>query len=618
MGQYILSHEKVHYSDLTTEFNISRPTVTKYLNLLSESIADTNVKLIRDKTSGIYFEGDTTDLQNVLNEETEYIVPDTPDDRQMFIIARLIFRKNRVTINQLCQQLYVSKRTVESDLTKVRNFIADNGGSLINNNGSLSVVLPEKIKYPFLIDVIHKFWGNKLMTSNHENVIFPPMLNQYFEQSQTKQVFKIVDEFISQHDYKLTDYEYETLVIYLILQLSLSKNSNQNQDSPTQLETETLELSKKFHHVFHYHLNIEQLTYLNNFIILIKLENRIPIIHNEDFSDLRENIQELLDDDFDEQLLEGLYQHLSGALRRYKFGMKASNPYIEQIKRKFPLSFEEALKLVSKLDRKLDTDLSEDEVAFVALHFESHFERKRTPDAPVTAVIVCNTGIGTSRLLEEKINQNMRDQITIERILRSYEVGDSNISEDLIISTVPLENIEKPHVLVSPFLTDRDKQEIKRNIDLINSQTEAFGYFLSLFKDNLIFIEDEKLDYQEAIQKMTTAAIESDLANNDLTKAAINRENISSTAVDNIALPHADTQFVKQPFIAIMISKKGIKWMNENVKVAFFMGMNDQTSLYIRKIYHYLNEIIEDKERIYELENSQSTTEVLKILTGDK
>lgn len=614
MTQYILDNDEVHYSDLTSEFNISKPTVTKYLNQLSERIADydIDVTLIRDRTSGIFFAGDLIRLREIFAESSNYTVPDTPEDRQTFIIATLIFNKDRITIAKLSEQLFVSRRTVEADLTKVRNYINENGGKLVNNSGSLTVKLPDKIKYPFLIEVVHKFWGNKLMTSSHNEVLFPPILNSYFKQSDTKKIFKIVDEFINQYSYKLTDYEYETLIIYLILQLSLTRHDEDCTDSPVSLEEETIQLSNNFNQTFSYQLNVEQLIYLNNFIILIKLENHIVISHDDDFIHLQDDIKSILTD-YDEQLAEGLYQHLSGALRRNKFGMKVTNPYTEQIKIKFSLSFEEALDLVTKLG----TDLSEDEVAFTALHFESYFERRRTPDAPVSAVIVCNTGIGTSRLLEEKINQNMRNAISVERILRSHEVVDSKITEDLIISTVPLNNIEQLLVVVSPFLTDNDKLKIKKAIQVINVKNESFDYFTKLFDEKLVFVEKGKINYETALTKITQVTEAKGYAKNGLLKAAMEREQISSTAVEGIALPHADIKFVEQPFIAVMISKKGIQWQSENVKIAFFMGMNKQVDSHIRKIYHYLNEIIDDKEKIYELENAKNTTEILNIITGE-
>ncbi|MGR3741392.1 BglG family transcription antiterminator [Companilactobacillus sp. DQM5] len=618
MAQYILNNKEVHYSDLVAQFNISRPTVTKYLNLLSERVSDQNITLRRSRTKGIFFEGELDNFEKIFKEDSDLVVPDTPEDRQMYIIATLIFKKSRVTIAQLSDQLYVSRRTIESDLTKVRNFISENGGTLINNSGSLSVVLPEKIKYPFLIDVIHKFWGNKLMSSNHENVVFPYILNKYIKQNETKKIFKLVDSFIEQNRYKLTDYEYETLIIYLILQLSLTNSDEKKLESVIKLEDETNELSKSYYKIFNYKLNVEQLIYLNNFIALIKLENHIKINHDDDLISLESDIKEFLENDYDTQLIEGLYQHLSGALRRYKFGMNVSNPYTEQIKRKFPLSFEEALKLISKLDTLMNTNLSEDEVAFTALHFESYFERKHTPDSPVNAVIVCNTGIGTSRLLEEKINQNMRNIVSVKRILRSHEVQDSDIQEDLVISTVPLLNFEKPIVTVSPFLTDDDKEKIKETIQKINSKNESFSYFSKLFKNDLIFIEEEKVEYEEVIKKVTNKAIEEKFATHGLTESALKREDISSTAVDNIALPHADTKFIKEPFISVVISKKGISWMSANVKIVFFMGMNDQTSPYIRKFYHYLNDVIENKERISKLENAKNIQEILNILTGEK
>lgn len=624
MAKYILKQKNTHYSDLSQEFKISRPTVNKYLNQLSNNILelDSNVRLIRSRLNGIYFDGNTTQLEKYLNkQETDERIPDTPEDRQRYIIATLIFQKSKISINKLSEKLFVSRRTVEMDLAKVRNFISENGGELVNNNGVLAVTLPERIKYPFLIDIFHRFFGNNLMASNHKGTSITPILGKYLNQNNVNKIFKIIDEFISSNNFKLTDYEYETLAIYLNLQLTIANNKKTKITNKVKLEfeIEVLELSQKFSNIFTVYFDIDQLVYLNNFIVLIKLENHLEIINKgNELSDLKFIIQDNLYDDYDNQLIEGLLQHLSGAIRREKIKMHVDNPYVSTIKRKFPLAFEKSLNLINSLNEEIDIKLSEDEIGFVALHFESYFERKTVLNTPLDAVIVCNTRVGTSRLLEEKLNQSMRETINVRRILVSHEVKNAVFEEDLIISTIPIQKTPIPAVIVSPFLLEEDREKILRKVNEINSSGESFTYFSNLFSKDQIFIQDKKMTYQSAIIEITNQAILSDKAKNGLTESALKREKFSSTAVKNISLPHADTKLIKKPFISVMINKGGIVWQGETVKIVFFMGLNETTTLQIRKIYHYLNEIIENSNSIRQLENAKEKDEILKILIGKK
>lgn len=622
MAKYILKQKNVHYDDISQEFNISRPTVNKYLNQLNNDILEIedNVKLVRSRLKGIYFEGNFEILEEYLDKQkNDEQFPETPEDRQIYIIATLIFQKNRVSINKLAQSLFVSRRTIEADLAKVRNFISENGGELLTNNGQLEVKLSEKIKFPFLIGIFHKFFGENLVNKGHKDGFIPPVLSKYLNQEEVSKIFKMVNEFISNNKLHLTDYEYETLIIYLNLQLTLNRNNRSEviQNSNLDFEVETFKLSEKFSAIFGFFLDMNQLTYLNSLIVLIKLENKLEIIDKgNDLSELKIDIKNNLNENYDNQLIEGLFQHLSGAIRRAQMKMYVNNPYVSTIKQKFPLAFEESLNLINKLSEKNNIELSEDEVGFVALHFESYFERKNQLDTPLEVAIVCNTGVGTSRLLEEKINQSMRNVINVRRILVSHEVPNTNFDEDLIISTIPIDKTPIPAVIVSPFLLNQDREKILEKVNEINASGESFAYFSNLFSTEQIFIQNKKMTYQNAIIEITKEAMNSKKAITGLTESALKRESFSSTAVRGIALPHADTKFIKNPFISVMINKKGIVWQGELVKIVFFMGLNETTTVQIRKIYHYLNEIIESNKLIRQLESSKTKEEILKILTG--
>jgi Transcriptional antiterminator len=83
----------------------------------------------------------------ILERNTEWH-PITPKDRRMFILSSLLFKKNVTTISELVEELFVSQRTIENDLLWVRKFIADNNGKLLNDYGTLRLLMSKDYFMP--------------------------------------------------------------------------------------------------------------------------------------------------------------------------------------------------------------------------------------------------------------------------------------------------------------------------------------------------------------------------------------------------------------------------------------------------------------------------------------
>ncbi|OUT01807.1 putative licABCH operon regulator [Lactiplantibacillus plantarum] len=80
--------------------------------------------------------------------------------------------------------------------------------------------------------------------------------------------------------------------------------------------------------------------------------------------------------DYDNQLLRNLTLHLRPALVRIKNGISITNPYCNQVKTYFPVAFDQALALAMAIEKQYHLQLTEDEIAYLALHFESFIDGK--------------------------------------------------------------------------------------------------------------------------------------------------------------------------------------------------------------------------------------------------
>ena len=99
-------------------------------------------------------------------------------------------------------------------------------------------------------------------------------------------------------------------------------------------------------------------------------------------------------------------------------------------------------------------------------------------------------------------------------------------------------------------------------------------------------------------------------------QAAIKREGMASTAMDNIAMPHAPVDFVEKPFIAVYINKDGIDWNGSEVNIVFFLAMNQEVHDQIDDIYKYFNDVLENKVLLKRVINSKDNKEIFKLLSG--
>ncbi|WP_257349026.1 PRD domain-containing protein [Pseudalkalibacillus decolorationis] len=74
---------------------------------------------------------------------------------------------------------------------------------------------------------------------------------------------------------------------------------------------------------------------------------------------------------FSDTIHAALIDHINFAIERHKKGMRLSNPFAFEIQHLYPDEYKIAEKAVAYLKEKLEVDLPEEEVAFLATHFHS-------------------------------------------------------------------------------------------------------------------------------------------------------------------------------------------------------------------------------------------------------
>ncbi len=176
----------------------------------------------------------------------------------------------------------------------------------------------------------------------------------------------------------------------------------------------------------------------------------------------------------DKLLAEDLCNHMDSVISRLSVGIKIKNYQIKEIKQTYPdvfLACENACEILKPITNA--TEISESEVAFIAMHFCAAIERKISATKKIRVAVVCPTGISTSRMLVASIKKDFPEILvsgTLSAItLDVGQLKDRNI--DLLISTVELK-IDFPYVTVNPILLEQDKILIKNKIKNLDTNRE--------------------------------------------------------------------------------------------------------------------------------------------------
>lgn len=145
-----------------------------------------------------------------------------------------------------------------------------------------------------------------------------------------------------------------------------------------------------------------------------------------------------------------------------------------------------------------------------------------------------------------------------------------------------------------------------------------------LFSTKAICLELKAKTKKEALQEIASYLAKHEFVKSaeDYEKALSKREKQISTGIgDGFAIPHAQHKTVLQDVVFVAKSPKGIDWDSpdgKKVKLIFAIALNAQQAANQPEVLAQLSKIMMDKNKIQEIQNSNSKEAILKTLTTFK
>lgn len=617
--KFIISKSIVHYQDIMDYTGLSRRTISKYLDKISDMMKAYDVELVRKRNVGIYFDGN---LEKLISKfQISPSSDDTSELRQLNILNYLMTCRESVLIDDIADKFYISRSTLTRDLKKIKT---EYKVETAFGKDGIFLKHSEEDTRKIISRVISKFWIPEITHDSgtdgfNRNFNIPSTLEKYIDEEILSKTLDVLQEFERQNKIFIKEYEYQSLLIHITIAIQRIKDGDYLQHEDLIAEDyaildNTNRLVKMLEATFDCCIPLSEIRYLNIHVLAITNGH----LHLEKYSNFEEELVSFLKEnimDYDTVLLKNLLVHLQPAIKRNKLGVSVINPYCEIIKSKFPLAMDKAVQLAQCLSSKYQITLNEDEICYIALHFEAFLERSQNIKGEINVALVCSTGFGTAALLKQQIKKKFGNMIKSIQSLSVQEVVNRGVNADVIISTVPFDMPGKKILQVTPFISEQDFECLEDIIKEACKEKYATNMFLKMIDKKCIIVENQKVDYQKAIEEIVSGLHTQEYVTKEMLNSAIKREKISSTALGSIAIPHGDIKHVIKPVIGLLVSKQGIIWgNNQKVNVVFFIALNKEVENKIDEIYSHFYELIQNEAEIKKLSLLTTADEVYQRL----
>lgn len=371
------------------------------------------------------------------------------------------------------------------------------------------------------------------------------------------------------------------------------------------------------------------------------------------------------------QLQEALYGHMIGMVDRIKNGLQLVNPLKDKIKQAYGQVYSGLEKFLRGEQDKLGGIITDDEIAFLTIHFSTALsEINQNNQYWYRAIVICNYGIATGRLLAE----NLKEYFNIEvlAVLSSREIDlVEKFDVDLVFSTVKLNYKAKPIMIMDTIFNEETKlmvhnfleanRQHQRLITRKSDYTEMFQILLktiesqfgkltknfyndleNLFRkngltinqkevqpmiqdvlsdDNILF-EKGDFTWQEAIQQVAKPLLRKKNITEDYVQAMIEDVKKYGPYIvigPHLALAHARPEDgANQLGLSLAIFQKPVSFgheFNDPVKVIFCLSAVDSYSHL--NIMKSLVSLIRKEDNIKKLADASNIQMVKKILFTD-
>ncbi|MEY8463631.1 BglG family transcription antiterminator [Streptococcus merionis] len=497
-----------------TDFSVSARTIRNDIAAINEFLAEKGFPLIFSVRS----QGITLHLtaEQECQLKTELEIDDATDflnrdERHLDMLLDLAFGKEKVFLYKKERFYQISKSTMDEDMRQFRQLLKPYQIDVVSHpkDGLLFKGQESAIRV-MLFTII-----SQELVKSHEHLegVKSRIINRYLPEKILVKLDGIFDFTISKREASLYRTYFNLFTAIWMLRLTSGHYINEDQGEVvdislsewlelylTQINREfSLSISKIEKNYIAFILktfNMQEAANPNNWLQLQMLV--IQLIH------FVEEKTKIPFSQKERQLQKALYNHMIGMVARVKNGIQLTNPLTDRIKHSYGVIYLAVKEFSKQLSQLFQLEIIDDEVAFLTIHFSTALsEINQANHGTYRAVVICNQGLATGKLLAENLKEFFN--IEILAILNSREIDIiQKLDVDLVFSTIEIDYQAKPLLVLDSIIQEDTKVRVQQFLTLHKDKqiiTAKSSDFTQLFMDILKIMEEEgpvsKITYEQ-------------------------------------------------------------------------------------------------------------------------
>lgn len=536
----------------------------------------------------------------------------SPQERLTHLARRLLDEPEGIDVYDTADRLHVSDSTIESDLTRMRGLLSDTELGLERHGGRVQLSGPEIAR--------RKLLSRLFRDEMRQGVVDLARIQEAFS-SQGLAAFKSdLVEMLDARGFFVNEYGINDVLLHMAVALD---RVAKDRVLPTAVDPDASETIRRLADdlgtlvVQHFDVALDA-TELRYLAILLRTRVIAPgagadpvseFVSRDDLEIVRGIVArasaEYLIDLRDEDFIVRLTLHVQNLVARAHENSFSRNPLTRSIKSSYPLIYELAVFIASRLQAAEDIVVNDDEIAYIAMHVGAYLEQQSRRRDAVTCAVVCPNYYDMHILLRDRLESALGDELDVTSVITSTDADWDAIDADLVLTTIDPHGRRDNALIVQPFLTESDIERTRAAIARIRRQRRRAGIkndLLEYFDESLFLRNFYARDPVSMIQALGDRMIAAGAIDQDYVDRTIEREHMSSTAfTDSLAVPHAMAMSANRTAIAIVVNDTAMDWGDARVNVIAFIAFDAAGRGSFQTVFDQFVEVFSDREAVLQL-----------------
>ncbi len=570
-------------------------------------------------------------FRHFLSEMSEYLYagdevhPQTPKERVHFIMVRLLLEEIYIKLEDLAEELFVSKSTVQNDLKDVKRILSTYDISLVSRPNHGLMINGDEVKVRFCIAEImfNRTQGDGF---NYLDPLF-----SFLTKAELDTIQDIILAQIKAHAITLSDIAIQNLVVHIAIAYERIKSGNHvtlYRMDTQQIEEQTEyvvahnivdSIQKKFQVTF----PEEETAYIAIHLLgtkMLTFDAKGDKLEGVMEAEILQTVTKMLEKvehelslgvKDDQELVMALCLHLKPAINRYKYGMNIRNPMLADIKRNYPLAFEAGILAGLVIEQHTETKINENEIGYLALHIGAAIERRKITSGPLRCLVVCASGLGTAQLIYYRLKNRFGESLDVVGTTEYYKLKKRSLEGiDFIISSIPIkEKFPVPILEVNAVLSSNDMEKVDRFLAKEQNNTSR------LFKRDLMFLNMNFKSREETMSYIAEQLMQQSLVEEPFLSSIYKREEVAPTSYGNlVAIPHPITPQSSQTFLTVCTLQEPIMWKDKPVQFVCVLCVKKNSQEDLQFMYEALGRIVASRPLVERLIKAKNYDEFMDQL----